>query len=238
MTTSVTIWQSAPELPICADLLFLTVSNTKALTNIPYVVFVKLVCKTHTMQKGGAMRKPNRERLSVTVTLKKEVLDMLNVYCEKHGSRSVGLERKIIRHEFMISMADLSKISKSDFRLLCQAATIHGLDSDHDPARNLKYVVYFDMQQNRDVKEDILSKPLGYFEDDSDETRSEYIERLDEEFAALEHLSAVLRDLGTVELYALLEAVEEVLAAKERDPEEVCAAVYASKVNVSKPLAS
>ena len=174
------------------------------------------------------MKRPKRARLSITVTISQKALKMLDAYSKRHGNRSVGVERKILRHESLMASADLSQISEGSFRALCQLVTIHGLDSDTDPVLGVKAAVYTDMQQNREARENIAAQPIGSFTNDSVESRKAFFAKVDEEFESAQLLMKALREMNPLQTYALVEAIEEVLSGDKYNLEAACSQVYAA----------
>lgn len=159
-----------------------------------------------------------RARPTISLTLNERTLAMLQIYAEKRlGNRSEAIDDIVARYTFLMQEADLSDVSFSAFETLCMLVDGVITTNMAAPRPTLLGCVFQKLADQDDFRRTLETKPIGFFRDDSRESRAAFIEKLDAERDHLDTIVALLKSFDQTQNMALLEYIEEVLGDKRGD---------------------
>jgi hypothetical protein len=169
---------------------------------------------------------PTRDRLSVTTTLDRKALQMLQHFTENsHGNRSEAVGKIIRRYAFLLITTNLTAINEMQFRTLCQLMNGLATEDTQDAQHRLNYSVRYALDEQEQFREDIASQE---FADETPDTRAKFMAKLDDERTHLVELGKVVETLDKLQCTALLERIEEVFnGGSAHSLEPRCKAVFA-----------
>lgn len=169
-----------------------------------------------------------RARPTISLTLNERTLTMLDAYASKHlGNRSEAADCIVGRYTYLTQEADLSSVSFDAFVMLCQINGGLITTKMVEPRGTLLAGAYQKLADQNDFRRTLDAKPPGFFRDDSQESRSAFIDKLNIEREHLNSVVNLVKSLDQTQSMALLEYVEQVLCGDDDTHiREHCANVY------------
>ena len=160
---------------------------------------------------------------------------MLQIYAEKRlGNRSEAIDDIVARYTFLMQEADLSQVSFSIFESLCMLTGGAITTNMAAPRPTLLGCVFQKLADQDDFRRTLEVKPIGFFRDDSHESRKAFIEKLDAEREHVTSIIDLLKSFNQTQNMALLEYIEEVLRQKnDGDIAQRCQTIYDQMQNRS-----
>jgi hypothetical protein len=139
------------------------------------------------------------------------------------GNRDCGAEYAKRRLGMLVITADLSKIKKAQFELLCHI--FNGIETTQlfDAQDALLSGIHGAVMEQDEYREDIEGPLFAY---ERARTRSKVLWGLGAEKHHLLEMATLIEALGAAACLALLIRIEEVFASRSDDLTERCAAIY------------